>query len=225
MSIIFFNKPADISGNKRASIAHEVVDGRTTGTWTAHNAPGVRPRTEPVTSIVVHHTAGRGIAKQVFRTLRTRRNKAGKLLNLGIHFVVDPKGLITQMADLADVVQHAGSFNARSVGIEVVNPGNACPGWQSYTDRVRGKNRLMSRFTEAQVRAVYALLNDLSAILGLPTAFPTDASGVVLRDLLDADTLAQWRGSLGHIHVDANRKKWDPVPHIMQDVQDLWSKP
>ena len=126
------------------------------------------------------------------------------------------------MADLADVVQHAGGFNSRSVGIEVVSPGNATPGWEPYIGTVRGKPRLMARFKEAQVRSTYALLNDLTTILGLPRIFPTSPDGIVFTDLLDVRTLDEYRGCLGHIHVDTNRKKWDPVPHIMQDIENMW---
>lgn len=212
--------PITFFGEQEASPNVEVIDGRTIGTWIGITDKGVRRRTEPVRAVILHHTAGRGKAPQVFKTLRTRRNKVGKLIGLGYHFVIEPDGRVVQMADVAHVVQHAGSANSYSVGIAMVNPGNPTPGWETYSDVVNGKIRACARFTQKQVDACKALCETLSDRLGLPRTFPCSKDGKVLRGLLDASTLKSWSGFLGHIHVDAG--KWDPVPHIMQDISDAW---
>jgi hypothetical protein len=126
------------------------------------------------------------------------------------------------MADVAHIVQHAGADNSYSVGVALVNPGNPASGWESYTDVVHGCKRNCARSPKKQVDACKALCEALSDILGLPRTFPCSPDGTVLRGLLDASTAKSWTGFLGHIHVSAT--KWDPVPHIMQDISDAWRK-
>ena len=41
---------------------------------------------------------------------------------LGVHFMIDGDGAIYQFNDLADQVAHGNELNARSIGVEVVNP-------------------------------------------------------------------------------------------------------
>ena len=73
-----------------------------------------RPRTRKVDEIIVHESVTRSAATTL-AVLRKRR--------LGIHLIIDAAGLVTQHGDLyRDRMSHAGPHNARSIGIEVVNP-------------------------------------------------------------------------------------------------------
>jgi hypothetical protein len=70
--------------------------------------------TGEVNEIIIHETVTRDY-ETTLKVLRRRK--------LGVHFLIDPSGLVTQHADLVnDHLSHASRHNATSVGIEVINP-------------------------------------------------------------------------------------------------------
>ena len=180
-----------------------IIDGKKAGLWFDLSKPGARLRKGEPSVIVLHHTAGEGGAQQVYRTLKGR--------GLGIHFVVDNKGAVTQMADFKKVVtSHAGSMNEHSIGIEISNRG--IPPWmlaaprETYTHNFRGKDREFLKFYPEQVLAVWELLNYLHAETGIPLSFPAS------QNVLPKAELADYKGVLGHHHLVLT--KIDPSPHL-----------
>jgi hypothetical protein len=200
-----------------------VVDGRELVTaadgelvplwWDPARASGCRPRRSEPDLVVWHHTAGEGDGYRIHRTLRKRR--------LSVHFTIDYDGSIIQHADLMTICYHAGSYNDRSVGIEMQNKALAPTSRKfqrvAYRDTVHGKEREMLRFSPAQVGAACDLFLALSMVLGIPPEFPMSMGGdYVRRHRMQRSFLATYRGHLGHMHV--SERKIDPVPHIMDDL-------
>jgi hypothetical protein len=67
-----------------------------------------------VSEIIVHESVTRDVATTL-RVLRRRR--------LGVHFLIAADGEVLQLADpITTRLEHAAPHNARSIGIEVVNP-------------------------------------------------------------------------------------------------------
>jgi hypothetical protein len=67
-----------------------------------------------VREVIVHESVTRSVETTV-AVLKKRK--------LGVHLIVGPDGKVTQHADLARArLSHAGVHNARSIGIEAVNP-------------------------------------------------------------------------------------------------------
>jgi N-acetyl-anhydromuramyl-L-alanine amidase AmpD len=180
-----------------------IVNGEASGLWFNLKSQNTRLRNGEPTAIVLHHTAGEGNAAQVYRTLKNR--------GLGIHFVIDSDGKITQMADWKKVVvSHAGSINGRSIGIEIVNRGvpPAILGHKRevYMHNFRGKDREFLKFHPAQVEATWELLKHLSKLSSIPLVFPEG------ENVLDKVTQASYNGVLGHHHLVLT--KIDPSPHV-----------
>jgi N-acetyl-anhydromuramyl-L-alanine amidase AmpD len=77
--------------------------------------------------------------------------------------------------------------------------------------RVNGQDLVQPDFTEAQYRTLERLLPELRRLFPrIEAAVPRDASGAVPQDALDAATLSNFRGVLGHFHVQ--KEKVDPGP-------------
>ncbi len=206
----------------------EIRDGRKMGLWWSPKAKGVRVRREPIRAILLHHQGGEGGAGQLFNVLNGGREsrRTGRPIYLSVHFSVDREGRVTQHADLETVCLHAGIANDFTVGIEIANKGRAPASIrvprEVYADEAHGKTIQFLRFSSAQVGAVYDLTSDLCALLRLPHEFPIEA-GRVARRLLSKSELSAHRGLLGHMHV--SRRKIDPSPHIMDELQMSASLP
>jgi len=77
-------------------------------------------RTKPISTIVVHATAGRGLAGAI-NTLRDR--------GLSYHYIIEKDGQVTKCVDTGRVAWHAGvsdgpqgkGVNSYSIGISLVN--------------------------------------------------------------------------------------------------------
>lgn len=116
-----------------------------------------------VTELIVHESVTTGRDRTV-AVLRKRK--------LGVQFILDPHGQVTQHADLVhDRMAHAGwRHNSRSIGIEVVNP--------YYPEYVPKDSSVWERAIDAnwahkkkyvvppreQLESLYDLLRDLLAI-------------------------------------------------------------
>jgi N-acetyl-anhydromuramyl-L-alanine amidase AmpD len=185
-----------------------------------------RVRSTAINVCVWHWTGGEGDAAAVARTLVRR--------GLGIHFVIDRDGRIYQHCDPIMVAcAHAGSSNARSVGVEIVSYGYA-GGWawdplralrvplvprrgrdrETYDATTHSRTVKTAHFYPAQTLAAVGLATALSEALGIPREVASE-SGVLPPMLLAGD--ARFRGHLGHYHV--SEKKRDPGPALMDALR------
>ena len=71
------------------------------------------------------------------------------------HYYVDRDGSIVEYVDPLRIAHHTRGYNARSVGIELVNTGR-------FPDWLDSRRQAMDEaYTEAQIEALIALLNEL----------------------------------------------------------------
>jgi hypothetical protein len=136
-------------------------------------------RAHTVNEIIVHETVTRDVATTL-RVLRRRK--------LGVHFLVAPDGEALQLADpLTTRLEHAAPHNARSIGIEIVNP---------YEPRLLRRGLPWSR----TIRARWAH----GGSYVLPTAAQAEACTQLLAGLCDVDAPRLevprlWRGLNGDV--------------------------
>lgn len=193
----------------------------------------VRPRRERCRLGVIHWTGGAGGPAAVYRTLRSRvgpRSRDG----LSIHYVVGVDGEEVQMADDDLVCLHAGEVNDYSIGIEVVSPG--MPIGAAYAREVRNgvkrehyrdclktkrpKGIALLGWTDAQTATLDALVERLSAKMGIARRVPVEADGSLMRRQMTAPELADFEGWIGHYH--ANVVKLDPGTRYLDRLRAKW---
>jgi N-acetyl-anhydromuramyl-L-alanine amidase AmpD len=162
-----------------------------------------------VDQIVLHYD-GIGNTRECFEHLAERQ--------LSAHFLVDVDGTIYQTLDLQERAYHATVANNRSIGIEIANIG-AFPageaGIPTMVDpkqgTVHGIELVQSAFTSEQYAALAKLIDALCRTFPLiERRVPSDANGDVVMAKLPDDELANFRGILGHFHIQEN--KVDPGP-------------
>lgn len=90
-----------------------------------------------VDRIILHHTGG-STFESAYNTLIKR--------GLSVHYVVDRDGTVHSLVDEDRTTYHARGWNARSIGIEIVNTGNAD-----------------MRYTDAQYNSINALIQDIAS--------------------------------------------------------------
>jgi N-acetyl-anhydromuramyl-L-alanine amidase AmpD len=164
-----------------------------------------------IRQFVLHHD-GCPDAASCFNVLHNERG-------LSCHFLLDNDGTIYQTLDLAFMAFHAAGFNANSIGIEMSNRGDA-KAWPSFyatrgqardvtTCRIHGHTYLAFEYTDAQHKALAALVRGLSrALPNMPIDYPQESPGYqAWGELPGAHSYA---GLLGHYHT--TRRKWDPGP-------------
>lgn len=215
MPLIYKGQPVQLP----AGLDVHVIDGRESEVlieddlepmWFKARAFEKTPR-----AVLLHHTAGEGGHKQLYRTLALR--------GLSVHFGIDGAGRIIQYADLATRCAHAGTANAYSVGVEISNRGRA-PALEkfprnSYMDRCHSRPVRFLRFHDVQTEAAYKLSLALCHALAIPFRFPMEG-GTVRRTEMAPSELATYCGLLGHLHVSG--RKIDPSPHIMDDMLEMY---
>jgi len=154
----------------------------------------------------------------------------GKRSPLSIHFCVDQKGVIYQMADAemrgAHAVGKGGdrSANSWSVGIEFIGRGadwKTAPA-RGYTrpravELIHGHKTPYDELYDVQVASGVALIEKLCALYGLPMRVPEDVHRQVHADLLTDHAYDTWRGVLSHPHVEIG--KADVSFKLMRAVQ------
>lgn len=167
------------------------------------------------TAVVVHDSVTR-TTDACFRVLFERKDKDGKNLGLGTALMFSPSGTLYQcVPDLATVTYHAGGgWNTVGIGLDVIalldpalapNAPNRKPStkWapQGYLD-----------WTEAQKKAVPAVLRALRPVLGLgrDLPYPKVANGqpayCKASEKLDLDPKT-YKGVVAHGQISAAR--WD----------------
>jgi N-acetyl-anhydromuramyl-L-alanine amidase AmpD len=182
--------------------------------------------------VVLHHTGGVGMAPQVFRTLKTRADKRGRLMNLSVHFCVEPNGNVYQFCDADRRCAHAGSVddlngdgiqisgNACSVGVEVVNPASSMASTRGIRralvrEEIHGVEQVATAFTSEQTASTIALTRSLCAAYGLPFATEMDGTDVFATVMAESQ-FRQFRGVCGHFHL--TRRKRDPGLAILRAI-------
>lgn len=148
---------------------------------------------------------------------------------LSIHFAVDQKGDVYQMADTemrgAHAVGKGGdrSANAWSIGIEFIGRGSdlsrPARGYERerIKTKIHGQPVVMDELFDAQVKSGLVLLEALCRLYSLPVRVPEEANGDVLQGVLSDALYDGWRGVLAHPHVE--RGKTDLSPKLMRAVQ------
>lgn len=169
------------------------------------------------TQVLLHHTAGEGDARAIYRVLQNRK--------LSIHFTIDYYGIVTQMADIISRAAHGGTANAQSIGIEIANravpPMNAKRPRLLCEDTLRGKKRTFLQFTRPQVESTRLLLKFLSKSCNIQLTLPLEGDkSMVLRRTMTPKERSVYRGVLGHWHVSS--RKIDLVPHLMDELAREW---
>ncbi len=186
-------------------------------------------------AVIIHHTGGSNLAPGVMSTLKTRRDKAtGKLLNLSVHFVVEPNGVVYQFCDADRRCAHAGgaddtnqdgvrvSGNSTTIGIEVVNPATRNAPTRGIArpladDRIHGHRHVMTGFTSAQTASVIALCESICLAYGLPRVVPMDGDDV-LATVMPENEFKSFRGICGHLHLTS--RKVDPGLAIFDAIRN-----
>ena len=185
--------------------------------WDPKDDPrNCRHRLQPILGGVIHHQAGEGDADNTFNVLNARPKKGGGFTYLSVHFEIDQKGIITQMADLATVCQHAGDANEWSWGVEIANLGRppASSHWPraSYWDEMHGIKTLYLAFYDVQMEACLKLVRAVHQILGIGTDIAKGPDGKVIRRVL-TDEEREGNEIFAHFHLTDNKP--DPSPHLM----------
>ncbi len=187
-----------------------------------------RPRTH-TRAILCHMTGAENPPAAVYNNM-SRHAVYGKRQPLSVHFVVDQKGVIYQMADAEMRGAHAigkggeRSANGWSIGIEFIGRG---ADWKKVpargfhrpraTEVLHGVETTYEELFPAQIHAGVRLCEALCRLYNLPLRVPEDAhGGVFLRELGD-DAYDTFRGVLGHLHVEPG--KVDPGAGILRAVQ------
>ena len=156
-------------------------------------SPNFDTRTAPPDMIVLHYT-GMATGEAALAWLREPTAK------VSAHYVVEEDGRIFSLVAEERRAWHAGvsfwkgetDINARSIGVEIVNPGHE-HGYRA--------------FAEAQVAAVIALLSNIRSRWAVPDAFILAHSDVAPARKQDPGELFPWRD----LH-DAGHGLWsDPV--------------
>jgi predicted chitinase len=70
--------------------------------------------------IILHRTVTKTTSSTISAFKAGRKNKKGKVIYYGTHFIVGKDGVITQTANLNYKTNHCTGWNSKSVGIEVV---------------------------------------------------------------------------------------------------------
>lgn len=183
---------------------------------------GARKRIQDIDMIVLHWTGGEGGADRVYKTLKRR--------GLGVEFCVDRDGEIFQFCDPFEVdAFDAGKYNARSIGIEIVNYGFVIPPFRppklgrdrrTIKTKFKGMPLNIADFYKRQIESVMYLVEILLKYYPsiLPMA-PLAPNGMVLKRTMTKKEADIFSGVCGHYHI--SRRKLDPGPFLMEKVNDF----
>jgi hypothetical protein len=165
----FFNPPEGVSViNHFASKVHRFH-------------PGRKHRTGTIDELVIHETQTSSVAK----TISTLKAKGAS-----VHLIVAPDGRVTQHGDLLVRMGHGEPHNARSVGIEVVNPYLASSLRAPWTETIRARWSAGGYVlpTPQQAEAVSRLIDWLTGTktgtLNIPRTWIGEANGHLAMSLV-----------------------------------------
>jgi N-acetylmuramoyl-L-alanine amidase len=153
---------------------------------------------EKIDLVVIHCTElpDLAMARRFGEEVRYADSQTG---NSG-HYYVDRDGSLHQYVPLDRVAHHTRGYNARSVGIELVNTGR-------YPDWLDSRHQAMDEpYTQAQVEALIALLRQLQSEL-------PNLRSIVGHEDVDTDEVEATDNPLVKV-----RRKRDPGPLFPWDV-------
>lgn len=193
----------DASGNSESYGKRKAVDGSPITAGDFAPLPGI------VDQIVLHYD-GFGSSRLCFEHLAERQ--------LSAHFLIDVDGTVYQTLDLQERAYHATVANNRSIGIEIANIGAFPIGEMGIAamhnpsrGTVNGIELAQEDFTPAQYAALGRLIDALCQTFPrISRDFPRNTDGGVAKSKLSDGELANFRGILGHFHIQEN--KVDPGP-------------
>jgi N-acetylmuramoyl-L-alanine amidase len=183
---------------------------------------GLAERTLPalqavVKQVVLHHDGCVNSRSCFYSMHDTPRSDGG--CGLSAHFMIDSDGVIYQTLDLLENAWHAEQANSISVGIEICNRGDANREELSklpaeYATRPTKDLIINGHFFHAydlrpeQYASVLALVRVLVKVFpAVRPVYPERDGKPWLETLPDPNAFA---GIVGHLHVDKQRRKWDP---------------
>jgi N-acetylmuramoyl-L-alanine amidase len=180
-------------------------------------------------AVICHMTGAENPAAAMFDNMQNRRNAFGVKEPLSIHFCIDQRGDIYQMADTEMRCAHAvgkgqeRSANGWSIGIEFIGRGSDLKrptrGYtrERITTMLHGRPVEMDELFDAQVSAGVKLVEKLCGLYGLPMRVPEDAGGSVLTRTIADALYDSFHGVMAHPHVEAG--KTDLSPKLMRAIQ------
>jgi N-acetyl-anhydromuramyl-L-alanine amidase AmpD len=167
---------------------------------------------------VVLHLDGCVNSRSCFHSMHDMPRPDGGC-GLSAHFMIDADGTIYQTLDLLESAWHAEQANGASIGIEICNRGDASRNEldrlpRDYRSRpvkdvvINGNTFHAFDFRPEQYTSVLALTRLLVRLFpGVKPVYPERDGQPLLETLRDPDAFA---GIVGHLHVDRERRKWDP---------------
>lgn len=181
----------------------------------------VKQRKSLIQHIVLHWTGGEGDVKRVYKVLNKN--------NLSVHFFIDRKGVIWQMADTDNRCSHAGVVNDSSIGIEIANYGFSWPPDKKVTGRgaarateefrYKGMKLRIADFFDCQIESAKFLVNRLiDEIQTIGKAVPRNGNGEIVHDQLTRRQIDHFSGIMGHYH--CHKTKMDPGPKLIEAIAD-----
>jgi len=175
---------------------------------------------QAVVSQFVLHFDGCVNSRSCFKSMHNRtRPGGGSGCGLSAHFMIDTDGTIYQTLDLAERAYHAEQENSISVGVEICNRGRYNPDemhklpaeWRTRPRRevvINGARYHAYDFRPEQYDALVALTRTLLRIFPRMKPEVPERNGEIILETLP-DPLS-FHGIVGHLHVDLDKRKWDP---------------
>lgn len=218
---------------------------RDSAAWWNPTDYGAKPRAKDteINVLTGHWTAGEAGARRadddgpfIVRVMRNRPSKAfppPAKMKVSIHFVIGADGTVWQTMDpLTTVAIHVGDgrINARSIGVEVVNPGTGpmVPQRPRKTVKHRmfptlkqpqGRVVAQRAFYPTQINAWVDLAETLALHVSIPRQVPRGAQGgLELERFTDAEA-KRWKGAMEHFHVPSTEKR-DAGTQLIRALMD-----
>lgn len=200
--------------------------------WFDHTSRHCGKRTKPIQMGVVHFTASENTPEVLFGNLRRR--------GLAVEFALDYDGTIHQWADPAlTYCAQAAKCNTWSFGLEVICRGvggmdamrqfsqktrtrwDAKSPREEYTGVIRGRKRVWSKFTEAQMESSLRFFETLAGYDIIPRTIygePGDKKSI-LRTHVHASVRKEMSGVVGHFQ--CSDFKVDPGPQLLEAMAGI----
>jgi hypothetical protein len=180
--------------------------------------------------VILHGTGAENPPSQVYENLLRHKSALGQIQPLSIHFVIDQKGVIYQMADVESRCAHcAGIYkdfspNAVSIGIELIGrltdfrkvPDKGVVRMR-MRERIHGVEMDVDEMLPAQCDAAAMLCETLCALYKLPLRVPESKDGAVSLEMMSEKDASSWTGCAGHLHFAG---KPDPCRLTLRAIQE-----
>lgn len=175
---------------------------------------------QAIVSQFVLHFDGCVNSRSCFKSMHNRtRPNGGTGCGLSAHFMIDTDGTIYQTLDLVERAYHAEQENSISIGVEICNRGRYNPSelnrlppeWRTRPHHdvvVNGFRYDAYDFRPEQYESIVALTRTLLRIFPNLKPEVPERNGEVIMDTLERPL--DFHGIVGHLHVDLDKRKWDP---------------